>query len=97
MAENLIKDLIRVKTARTHARLTRLKLFEAFGVPAGLLAFWVFLVVSGGFAYLPPVGQALCVSPGAPDFRAGRPPGGYQCQHEDLLGTPSRPAEVCSL
>ena len=59
MAENLIKDLIRVKTARTHARLTRLKLFEAFGVPAGLLAFWVFLVVSGGFAYLPPVGQAL--------------------------------------
>lgn len=59
MAEDLTKDLIRVKTARTHARLTRLKLFEAFGIAAGLLAGWIILVVSGGFAALSPVLQAL--------------------------------------
>ena len=59
MAEDLTKVLIRVKTARTHARLTRLKLFEAFGIAAGLLAGWIILVVSGGFAALSPVLQAL--------------------------------------
>lgn len=59
MADNLIQTLLRRKIDGTHARLTRLKLFEAFGVPAAIAFAALILVITGGFERLSPFLQAL--------------------------------------
>lgn len=59
MADVLNIPLVRTKIGRTHARLMRLRLFEAFGTPIGLLLVAIMLVVSGVFAQLPASGRAI--------------------------------------
>ena len=59
MAEILNLPQIRSKIGRTHARLTRLRLFEAFAIPAGILAAGLVLVISGAFFSLSGSVQAI--------------------------------------
>lgn len=52
MANVLNLPIVKSKISRTHARLTRLRLFNAFAVPAGLLLVALIFVVSGAFESL---------------------------------------------
>tara|TARA_Y100000052_G_scaffold26426_2_gene31376 strand:- start:38043 stop:40757 length:2715 start_codon:yes stop_codon:yes gene_type:complete len=51
--------IIKSKISRTHARLTRLRLFNAFAVPAGIFLIALILVVSGIFETFSGSTQAL--------------------------------------
>lgn len=59
MAEVLNLSIVRAKISRTHARLMRLRLFEAFAVPVGLFLTALILVASGVFFQFSSAFQAL--------------------------------------
>ena len=61
MVEELKNTRIRNRIGRTHARLTRLGLFRAFALPAGLAIAFLALVISGVFGRISPAAQAFLV------------------------------------
>ena len=54
MVEELKKNRIRSRIGRTHARLIRLRLFEAFAMPVGMAIAFLALVLSGIYGQISP-------------------------------------------